>query len=279
MKKIFLKLLAALLIPVVAMADDTAWNGTLPMGNYKWLSSRYAATGVDLDLLRMNSSGDLELNAPVSGRSIIFQVAKTTEFSLSNDLIALSGTTSTLQSAGGLVLKADADANRVFTFDASSDSALTATFGDGGTTATQILTISASTADADDDSSLVLAGGGAAGGTRGASITLPGEEVAGGSDITYNAGTGDTHIFQVAGVTGLTVSDTTATFAGTLTSSRTTDVGWTIVDSTNNTACNSICTSACVFGFGLTTDTSMPITSWDSCATATSDICLCAGAS
>lgn len=277
--KNLLKLLVALLIPIVAIADGTAWNGPVPLGNYKWLSSRSGSTFVDLDILRMNSSGDTEINVPVSGRSLLFQVNKTTEFTLADNLISLSGVPATIQGAGGLRLNPDADAQRLFTFDASSDTALTATWGDGGTTAVQILTVSASTADADDDSSLVLAGGGAAGGTRGASITLPGEEVAGGSDITYNAGTGDTHIFQVAGVTGLTVSDTTATFVGTLTSTRTTDVGWAIVDSTNNTACNSICTSACVFGFGLTTDTALPITSWDSCATATSDICLCAGAS
>lgn len=93
------------------------------------------------------------------------------------------------------------DAQRLFTWDGSSDTALTMTFGDGGTTAVQQLVISASTADADDDSSLILAGGGADGGTRGASITLPGEEVSGGSDITYNAGTSDTHIFTIAGTT------------------------------------------------------------------------------
>ncbi len=102
---------------------------------------------------------------------------------------------------GDLVVRVDADAQRLHTIGASSDTALTYTFGDAGTTAVQQLTISASTADADDDSSLILAGGGAAGGTRGASITLPGEEVSGGGDITYNTGDGDQHLFQVGGTT------------------------------------------------------------------------------
>lgn len=113
-----------------------------------------------------------------------------------------------------LIVKIDDDAQRLQTIGASSDTALTYKFGDGGITAVQQLTISASTADADDDSSLILAGGGAAGGTRGASITLPGEEVSGGSNITYNAGTGDTHIFQVAGTTEVTLSDDAIAYAG-----------------------------------------------------------------
>lgn len=116
---------------------------------------------------------------------------------------------------GDLVVRVDADAQRLQTIGASSDTALTYTFGDGGTTAVQQLTISASTADADDDSSLILAGGGANGGTRGASITLPGEEVAGGADITYNTGTGDDHIFKAAGTTIMTLGSTGAlTLAG-----------------------------------------------------------------
>lgn len=93
------------------------------------------------------------------------------------------------------ILRVRQDAQRLFTWDASSDTAFTWKFGDAGTTAVQQLTVSASTADADDDSTLILAGGGAyaADGSRGASITLPGEEVSGGSDITYVAGAGDLH--------------------------------------------------------------------------------------
>jgi len=105
-----------------------------------------------------------------------------------------------------LIVYGAQDSNRLLTFAAASDTALSLTFGDGGTTAVQQLTIRASTSDGDDDSSLILAGGGADGGTRGASITLPGEEVSGGSDITYNAGTGDGHIFTVAGVNAAVIT-------------------------------------------------------------------------
>lgn len=99
------------------------------------------------------------------------------------------------------ILRVEQDPQRLFTWDGSSDTALTETFGDGGTTAVQKLTISASTADTDDDSTLILAGGGALAtdGTRGAYITLAGEEVSGGGDIIYNAGASDTHQFQTAG--------------------------------------------------------------------------------
>lgn len=108
-------------------------------------------------------------------------------------------------------LQIGGDANRVFNFDASSDTALSLQFGDGGSTATQIMTISAATADGDDDATLQV---GFVSGARGAGITLPGEEVAGGGDITYNAGTSDTHIFNIAGTTEATISDDALTFAG-----------------------------------------------------------------
>lgn len=132
----------------------------------------------------------------------------------------LGGATSlTVGSAASTIIKADNDTQRLFTFDASSDTALTQTFGDAGTTAVQKLTISASTADGDDDSTLILAGGGADGGTRGASITLPGEEVAGGGDIDYNSGASDVHRFKVNGTeigsigsNGMTVSLATSDF-------------------------------------------------------------------
>lgn len=108
------------------------------------------------------------------------------------------------------ILRVEQDAQRLFTWDASSDTAFTATFGDGGTTATQILAISASTADADDDSTIRVCGGGAyaADGSRGACIALPGEEVAGGGDIAYVAGAGDTHTFSAGSTTTMTIGAT-----------------------------------------------------------------------
>lgn len=78
------------------------------------------------------------------------------------------------------------DAQRLFTLDGSSDTALTFTFGDAGTTAAQVLTVSASTSDADDDSKLALAGGGAESITRGAYLSLGGNEssLSGGAILT-----------------------------------------------------------------------------------------------
>lgn len=63
----------------------------------------------------------------------------------------------------------------------------------------------------------------------------------------------------------------------TITSSRTSDLGWAVVDGTDNTACTSQCTSAAVFGFNLSAGATAPVLVGPSDATA--DICLCAGAS
>lgn len=164
------------------LADYIASNvvaGGAVLGNNTYFTGRNQANSANIDILKLTTGDDLLFNAD-SGDFIRFQI--------------------------------DSDANRIpLTLDASSDTALTAQFGDGGTTAVQQLLISASTSDADDDSTLILAGGGADGGTRGASITLPGEEVSGGGDITYNAGTADNHIFNVAGVNVLQIDATGVT--------------------------------------------------------------------
>lgn len=64
---------------------------------------------------------------------------------------------------------------------------------------------------------------------------------------------------------------------GTFSSSRTTDIGWSVVDQTDNQACNTGCTSACVFGIDNATGTA--VTNLVSCAATTADLCVCAGAS
>lgn len=61
-------------------------------------------------------------------------------------------------------------------------------------------------------------------------------------------------------------------FAGQIRSSRTTDIGWSVVAGAN-TACNTTCTSACVLGWD--TGTSAIV----NCASALADNCVCAGAS
>lgn len=72
-------------------------------------------------------------------------------------------------------------------------------------------------------------------------------------------------------------ADKSALFTGTVTSSRSTDLGWAVVDGTDNTACTSQCTNAAVFGFDLAGGATAPVIKGPS--DATSDICLCAGAS
>ena len=89
---------------------------------------------------------------------------------------------------------------------------------------------------------------------------------------------------EIAAISGLTVGGTvaaTAPFAvdanGGVVSRKTTDLGWATVDGTDNTACNTICTSACVVGFQNATGVS--VTGVVGCTDATADVCLCAGAS
>lgn len=64
---------------------------------------------------------------------------------------------------------------------------------------------------------------------------------------------------------------------GTITSSGTDSLGWSIVDGTDNTACTAQCTSPAVIGFNITAGeiTGLPLGPSDAAA----DICLCAGGS
>lgn len=73
--------------------------------------------------------------------------------------------------------------------------------------------------------------------------------------------------------TGLSVCSSGITTDKTFTDSNTGSMGWT-VQAVANQACNTTCTSACVFG----EDTSV-LGSFVSCSDATADRCLCAGSS
>lgn len=81
----------------------------------------------------------------------------------------------------------------------------------------------------------------------------------------------DTIIGSVGG-TGIAVAGTLSA-TSTITSSRTTDLGWAVVAGAN-TACNTTCTNACVFGVNTASATADIV----DCADATADKCLCAGA-
>lgn len=201
MKKI-IALIISLTTMVTAAYADTCATGLMPaftaqqakeicatfsagvigtLANDTYAVARNAADSANINVWKVDSSDNTVINSSASD-STIFQLAD--------------------------------DASRLITLSAASDAAISTTWGDGGTTATQIWTIAASTADSDDDSSLILCGGGGTASTRGSCITIPGEEVSGGSDITYNAGTSDTHIFNIAGTTALTVASGQATVVG-----------------------------------------------------------------
>lgn len=68
-------------------------------------------------------------------------------------------------------------------------------------------------------------------------------------------------------------ADKSALFTGTVRSSATADIGWSVVNVANQ-ACNTTCTSACVVGI----DT-LGTGGFLGCAVATADSCICAGAS
>lgn len=70
--------------------------------------------------------------------------------------------------------------------------------------------------------------------------------------------------------------DKSAAFTGTMTSSRTTDLGWSWVVAANQ-ACNTTCTSACVFG--IDTGVAFGASAFVECSSASADLCRCAGAS
>lgn len=60
-----------------------------------------------------------------------------------------------------------------------------------------------------------------------------------------------------------------------LSSTATGNFGWSIVDQTDNQACNTGCSSACVFGILNATGTA--VTNLVNCEDATADVCACAG--
>lgn len=123
------------------------------LNNDTYLQSKNAAGTGELDLLKADTTDNTVLNAG-TGKSIKLSIAGTAEVTVSDDLLAFSGTTATVQSAGSLVLKASADSQRVLTFSGSSDTALSLTFGDA--TASQVLTLGSLTANGSDNATVHL---------------------------------------------------------------------------------------------------------------------------
>ena len=80
-----------------------------------------------------------------------------------------------------------------------------------------------------------------------------------------------------AATNAITMAAPISTTSTILTSSRTTDAGWSVVTGAN-TACNTTCTSACVVGFDVGT-LGVALAHIVACTDATADECLCAGSS
>lgn len=93
--------------------------------------------------------------------------------------------------------------------------------------------------------------------------------VPGATSITFrnNADTSNNFIIADAG---------NVTFRGTMIGTGTADLGWAIVDGTDNVACTTSCVTPAVFGLNLAAGASAPVIVGP--ADATADICLCAGA-
>jgi hypothetical protein len=151
-------------------------------------------------------------------------------------------------------------------------------------------TLRTDTADAADSKEIYIAGGGALGITRGGDGrfygnddgTYPGSVKfftgnASSSEWTVNL-SGASSLLRIkdsvdADILTITQSTKATALTGILTSSRATDLGWTPVNAANQ-ACNTTCTSACVFGMN-----TGALGNFVGCADATADTCICAGAS
>ncbi len=89
---------------------------------------------------------------------------------------------------GAYIIKVDGDANRIFTFDASQDTALTMVFGDSSTTTNQGFKITGGGGTDEDDTRLGLAGGSDTNITEGAYILMEGNEYGTGGNFTASTG-------------------------------------------------------------------------------------------
>lgn len=138
------------------------------------------------------------------------------------------------------------------------------------------------TSDATDNAALKISGGGAVESiTRGAYLTLHGNESAGGTggvDLSAGNVSGAHIVLRAANASGTVIfrpANTTLWTMGTtgdLVGAGTGTIGWALVSGAN-TACTTTCTTPCVIGQNTATFALV------ACTDATADVCLCAGAS
>lgn len=217
-----------------------------------------------------------------SAGTVLLRPGNTTEVTIDNGTITYADPTGYIRSAGAMIIQPDSDGQRLIIFDASSDTAITQTFGDAGVTAAQEYFLGASTTDGDDDAGTYLLGGGGSSGSRGARVYALGNEYAstGGSAGIVTGAVSTAHLLLQTGHASANVllqpggtTMWTAASTGTLIGAGTSNIGWTPVAAANQ-ACNTTCVAPCVYGI----DSAAPQT-WLLCTDATADMCLCAGAS
>lgn len=102
-----------------------------------------------------------------------------------------NGSAVVLARTGAVILQTNANQEVIINPNASSGQS-----GLAFTCVSNICSLLPRTSDATDNYTIQL---GFSNGARGAGITLPGEEVAGGGDVIFNAGVGDAHLFNVNG--------------------------------------------------------------------------------
>jgi len=144
-------------------------------------------------------------------------------------------------------------------------------------------TITANTSDAADNMVAQLSGGGAIGETRGSYIAVHGNEHSNAGAVNLWAGntvsSNINHVLNNASAKVQIFNASTQVLwafsnSGTFVSSNiTNDIGWNPVNAANQ-ACNTTCTSGCVFGMN-----TGALGNFVSCSDTTADTCICAGAS
>lgn len=142
--------------------------------------------------------------------------------------------------------------------------------------------IGALTNDGSDANTTCLGGGGSCASSRGAMFIANGNEnggQTGSAQIEAGNVANATIQFRGGGAQRGTIDGATGAMVmtSTIRSSATASLGWSVVDGTDNTTCESQCTSAAVFGFNLSAGATAPVLVGTTDATA--DICVCAGAS
>lgn len=208
MKKI-LSLIIAGLIPLTAAAQVTrqqAEDQLIGLGMPGLQADLVAGLGTGLGVVS-NNEYQTARNAAGTANINVWKVD-------SSDNTVINSSASDV-----LRLQLEDDAQRLIDFSAASDTALAMKFGDGGTTAAQALSITSATADADDDSQTNIGGGGAIGVTRGAGISLRGNEHTSGPDVIINSGQaagGDISIVTNVASAGILLYTDNAALAATL---------------------------------------------------------------